>query len=57
MTRTKESKNKTSTEPVIASNLTTEERITFLANLIIDRIIEDQNNDKILYKKLMKQQL
>jgi hypothetical protein len=52
MTRIKESKNKSIIEPAIALNLTTEERIQFFANLIIDRIIEDQNNGQILYKKL-----
>ncbi len=29
------------------------ERIQFLANLIIDRMIEDQNNGSTLLKKLM----
>lgn len=54
MGRIKNTKNKTSTEPVIASNLSTTERIQFLANLIIDRIIEDQNNNQLLYKKFSK---
>lgn len=54
MSRPKNSRNKKTLRPVIASHITTEERIKFLANLIIDRIIEDQNNGKVLYKKLTK---
>jgi len=41
MARLKGTRNKKNLEPVIASNMTTEERIQYLANLIIDRIIED----------------
>ena len=54
MSRVKGTKNKKSSEPPIASKLSTEERIKFLANLIIDRIIEDQNTSKVLYKKFTK---
>lgn len=54
MSRPKHSRNKKTLQPVISSQMTTEERIRFLANLIIDRIIEDQNNGKVLYKKLTK---
>ena len=51
MSRAKGTKNKNTLEPLIASKLSTKERIQFLANLIIDRIIEDQNTEKALYKK------
>lgn len=39
-----------STTPTTLS-LTAKERVKFLANLIIDRIIEDQKNGNALYKK------
>lgn len=35
------------------SNLSTEERIRFIANIIIDKIVEDQKNGGILFKKLI----
>jgi len=52
MARTKGSKNKiTSVLPDIC-NLTPKERIDLLANLIIDRILEDQNNGHKLIKNI-----
>jgi uncharacterized membrane-anchored protein len=47
------SKNIKSNVRPLASNLSTEERIHFIANIIIDKIIEDQKNGGILFKKLM----
>lgn len=35
-------------------HLSSEERIQFLANLIVDRIIEDQKNGSPLFKKLIR---
>ncbi len=54
MARLKGSKNKksSSNDRPITSNLSTEERIRFLANIIVYRIIEDQNTDSILFKNL-----
>ena len=57
MGRLKGSTNKTSTSRIIASTLSPSERVQFIANLIIDRIIKDQNNDKPLLKKLSIEQL
>jgi len=36
-----------------SSSLTTKDRIHFIANIIIDKIIEDQKNGGTLFKKLM----
>ena len=47
------SKNIKSNVRPSVSNLSTEERIHFIANIIIDKIIEDQKNGGILFKKLM----
>lgn len=52
MGRLKGSINKTSSERPIASTLSPSERIQFLANLIIDRMIEDQNNGAALLNKI-----
>lgn len=51
MARLKGSKNKKSSSETrpFTSNLSTEERIRFLANIIVDRIIEDQNKGRILF--------
>lgn len=35
--------------------LSTEERLVVVANLIVDRILTDQNSDSKLLKKLMRQ--
>jgi hypothetical protein len=34
-------------------SLSTKDRIHFIANIIIDKIIEDQKNEGTLFKKLM----
>jgi hypothetical protein len=47
------SKNIKSNVRPSASNLSTKDRIHFIANIIIDKIIEDQKNGGILFKKLM----
>jgi hypothetical protein len=52
MARTKGSKNKNSSALPQYSALSTEQRVTVLANLIVDRIVEDQNNDCTLLKKI-----
>ncbi len=52
MGRVKGSHNKNSTIRPSTSTLTSAERIQLLANLIIDRILEDQRNGKPLLKKL-----
>ncbi len=57
MGRLKGSTNKTSISRVIASTLSPSERVQFIANLIIDRIIKDQNNGKPLLKKLSIEQI
>ncbi len=36
-----------------SSSLSTKDRIHFIANIIIDKIIEDQKNGGTLFKKLM----
>ena len=51
MGRIKGTKNNSSLTPIVTSSLTPQERIQFLANLIIDRILEDQNNGQQLRKK------
>lgn len=56
MSRPKKSRNKNTLEPIIASKLSTEERINFIANLIIDHIVQDQNNGQKLYKKLLRKE-
>lgn len=52
MARLKGSKNKISTIRPSTSCLSTQERIRFLANLIIDRILEDQRNGQTLLKTI-----
>ena len=52
--RLKGSKNKNSDEEVITSSLTPDERIKMLANLLIDRMIEDQKDGHRLLRSLMK---
>ena len=51
MPRPKGSKNKTSSVPHTI-NMTIQERIEFLANVIVDRIIEDRKNGQPLLKKI-----
>lgn len=45
--------NNTTPQRPQAVILSPTERVQFLANLIIDRMIEDQNNGKTLLKKLV----
>ncbi len=52
MARPKGSRNKNATPLAPASLLSPKERITFLANVIIDRIIEDQASAQRLLKRL-----
>lgn len=52
MGRLKGSLNKNSQSRPMTSSLSSQERIRFLANLIIDRMLEDQRNDCVLLKKL-----
>ena len=52
MGRLKGSKNKNSGEVPVYSKMPTEERVFVIANLIIDRIIEDQTNDQRLLRQI-----
>lgn len=52
MGRLKGSKNKNSSNRIIASSLSSEERIRVLANLVIDRIIQDQKDGSPLFHKI-----
>ncbi len=55
MARPLGSKNKNSSALPQFATLLTEERILVLANLIVDRILEDQRDDSKLLKKLTRQ--
>ena len=44
-------------ERPLTSNLTLEERLKIISNLIVDRIIEDQVNGKLCFKSKTDQQL
>ena len=50
MARPKGSKNKNSVADPPSLAMSTQEKITFLANLIVDRILEDQKSGKLLGK-------
>lgn len=52
MARTKGSRNKRQSRPPLTVTLTPEERITYLANLIIDRILADQASGAGLLRKV-----
>lgn len=52
MARTKGAKNNNSGDVPVYSTLPAEERLFVIANLIIDRIIEDQLNGKKLLKEI-----
>lgn len=52
MSRTKGAKNKNTGEVPVYSTLPVEERLFVLANLIVERIIEDQTNGKKLLKQI-----
>jgi hypothetical protein len=53
----KETVNSKPLEKVITSSLSPQERIRFLANLIIDRILEDQNKGEPLRQKFNEEPL
>ncbi len=55
MARTKGSKNKNSAEVPMYTSLPTEEKLFVLANLIIDRIIEDQQTGGKLLRQVVEQ--
>ena len=58
MARTKGSKNKKiQSGRIKTSTLTSAERLHFLTNLIIDRIISDQNNGSALLTEIRKAQV
>ena len=44
------------TERPLTSNLTLEERLKIITNLIVDRIIEDQVNGKLRFKNKLSRQ-
>ena len=52
MARPKESQNKPVNTVAPTILLTTEERITFLANLITEKIFEDLTTGKKIYKQI-----
>lgn len=52
MGRVKGIKNKNSGSRPVTSSLSSQERVQLLANLIIDKILEDQKNGQILLKQL-----
>lgn len=52
MGRIKGAQNKNSIKRPPTSALSTTERIRLLANIVIDRILEDQSNGKTLLKKI-----
>ena len=54
MGRIKGSKNKNSIQRLVASTLSPEERIRFLANIIVDKILEDQRNGQVILKTINK---
>ena len=54
MARLKNVKRTSSTTRPKTSILTAPERIKLIANLIIDRIIEDQRHEKVLFKRISK---
>lgn len=55
MARTKGSKNKNSAEMPMYTSLPTEEKLFVLANLIVDRIVEDQQTGDKLLRQLVEQ--
>lgn len=55
MARTKGAKNKNTGEVPMYMTMTTGERIFVLANLIVDRALEDQASGGELFKHLLEQ--
>lgn len=52
MGRIKGIKNKNPASPIKTCTLSSKERIRFLANLIIDQMVQDQKNGQPLFKRL-----
>lgn len=52
MSRPKGSKNKNSAAVPVYSTFSVEERIVVIANLIVDRILEDQTTNKKILKAI-----
>lgn len=52
MSRSKGSKNKNSNIRPVTTNLSIEERIKLIANLIVDRIMFEQKQNHKLFKEL-----
>ena len=57
MARTKGSENKSAMIRPPTSTLTAEERMQLVANLIVDRILDDEQNGQKLLKELSQRQL
>jgi hypothetical protein len=55
MARTKGSHNKDAMIRPVTSELTVEERIQLLANLIVDRVADDQEKNQRLLKQLKRE--
>lgn len=55
MARPKGTKNKVSVTLPEVCNLSSSERIELLANLMIDRILDDQSHGQKLYRNLKRQ--
>lgn len=53
MSRPKGTKNRNSAAQPEYTKLPTEERLVVIANLIVDRIIEDQQQDNLLLRQLL----
>lgn len=54
MSRLKGSKNSSANSRPFASTLSPEERIRFLANIIVDKILEDQKNGQVILHSINK---
>ncbi len=54
MRNNNDEKNQIIEQRLIASSLSPEERIRFLANIIVDKIIEDQKKGKVFYRTINK---
>ena len=55
MGRKKGSKNKQTSALPSYAGLSTDEKLTALANLIVDRILDDQRNKEVLLKQIVRQ--
>jgi hypothetical protein len=52
MARLKGTKNKNSEASIVTSSLSSHERVRFLANLIIEKALQDQRTGQVLLKKI-----